>query len=121
MRLSKEPVVLRLPRNTWDWVLDTDASDTAIAGVLLQKDEQGAHHVVAYSIKSLTTTEKKWGKGGVCDRLEHRALCRIPPTLDRFLTRVSHRMPIRSGIIATNRREHPAEKVIFWPEKYFII
>jgi len=31
--LAREPVVLKLPHDHWDWVLDTDAADTAIAGV----------------------------------------------------------------------------------------
>ena len=58
--LSKEPVVLTFPRDDWGWVLDTDASGTAIAAVLQQFDQEGRHKVVAYASRVLSEAEQKW-------------------------------------------------------------
>ena len=52
--------MLDLPKPQWSWVLDTDASGAAIAGVLQQKDESNNYRVVAYGSRALTEGEQKW-------------------------------------------------------------
>ena len=58
--LTQAPIVLTLPHPEWKWILDTDASGSAIAGVLQQEDTEGRCHVVSYASKTLSDTQRKW-------------------------------------------------------------
>eukprot|EP01053_Blabericola_migrator_P003233 Blabericola_migrator_1__3232@NODE_1951_length_3515_cov_24_442865_g934_i1_p2_GENE_NODE_1951_length_3515_cov_24_442865_g934_i1NODE_1951_length_3515_cov_24_442865_g934_i1_p2_ORF_typecomplete_len278_score3_38RT_RNaseH/PF17917_1/5e31RT_RNaseH_2/PF17919_1/8_1e27Peptidase_A17/PF05380_13/0_013_NODE_1951_length_3515_cov_24_442865_g934_i160893 len=58
--LLKAPLRRRIPHPDWTFVLDTDASTTAIAGVLYQQDHEGNLHLIAHVSKALTPTEAKW-------------------------------------------------------------
>lgn len=59
--LCKEPILMSLPNPKWKFVLDTDASTTAIAGVLQQVDpDTGRLHICQCVSRSLSDTEKNW-------------------------------------------------------------
>ena len=53
------PPILALPEPGKTFIVDTDASNTAIGGVLSQKDEQG-ERVIAYFSKTLSQPEKNY-------------------------------------------------------------
>uniref|UniRef100_A0A5S6Q2I3 RNA-directed DNA polymerase n=2 Tax=Trichuris muris TaxID=70415 RepID=A0A5S6Q2I3_TRIMR len=57
--LLSEPI-LRLPDFDASFILDTDASDTAIGAVLSQRDEHGREHPVAYASRTLTRAEQRY-------------------------------------------------------------
>uniref|UniRef100_A0A5S6QK60 RNA-directed DNA polymerase n=1 Tax=Trichuris muris TaxID=70415 RepID=A0A5S6QK60_TRIMR len=57
--LLSEPV-LQLPNFNTPFILDTDASDSAIGAVLSQVDEQGREHPVAYASRTLTRAEQRY-------------------------------------------------------------
>ena len=52
--------VLAYPDFTRPFILDTDASDTGIGGVLSQLDEDGRERVIAYGSKLLTKLERRY-------------------------------------------------------------
>lgn len=57
--LSSSPVFLALADRTKSYILDTDASTIAIAGILMQKGPDG-DQVIAYASRCLTETERNW-------------------------------------------------------------
>lgn len=59
-KLTSEPVVLKFPDYERQFILYTDASDFAIGYVLGQKASDNKEHVIAYSGRSLTKTERNW-------------------------------------------------------------
>ena len=60
--ICKEPV-LALPDFSKPFIVRTDASQYAIGGVLLQKDDKGQEKPVYYASRSLTSTEVKYSAG----------------------------------------------------------
>ena len=58
-RLCSAPV-LAYPDFQRPFILDTDASDTGIGGVLSQVDDQGRERVIAYGSRLLTKPERKY-------------------------------------------------------------
>ena len=52
--------VLAYPDPTRSFILDTDASDTAIGAVLSQIDDDGAEHPLAYASKTLSASQQKY-------------------------------------------------------------
>ena len=62
-RLCSAPV-LALPRQEGTFILDTDASDVAISGILHQEQEVDSKlkiRPIAYGSKMLSSTERKYG------------------------------------------------------------
>lgn len=59
LRLTEAPI-LTGPDFNKTFYLQTDASYSAVAGVLTQKDDQGHDKVIAYCSKNLSDTEKKY-------------------------------------------------------------
>ena len=57
-RLTRTPI-LAYPTPDGEFVLDTDASDTAIGAVLSQR-QNGEERVIAYGSKALTKEEKNY-------------------------------------------------------------
>ena len=58
-RLCTTPVVA-IPDFTKHFILDTDASNTGIDGVLEQLDEQGQEHVIAFGSRTLSKAEHQY-------------------------------------------------------------
>ena len=58
-RLCTAPV-LAFPDITKPFILDTDASNTGIGGVLAQLDEQGQEHVIAFASRTLSKSERRY-------------------------------------------------------------
>ncbi len=58
--LTSEPILLVYPNFDKEFILSTDASDTAIGFVLGQKDDQGRERVIAYGGKSLDKHQRNW-------------------------------------------------------------
>ncbi len=52
--------VLRAPDPNKDFILQTDASDDALGAVLMQKDDEGELHPVAYASKSLDKAQRNY-------------------------------------------------------------
>lgn len=59
LKMLTEPPILALPNGTDPFILDTDASDMAIVGELIQVQE-GVEKVNAYSSSSLTPEQKNY-------------------------------------------------------------
>lgn len=57
--LAKSPQLTN-PHPDWEYVLDTDASTTAIGAVLLQRDQQGILHPVRFGSRRLSPSERNW-------------------------------------------------------------
>ena len=55
-KLSKSPVILAYPDWHEDFVLQTDASNIAVGGILLQRDNEGNIRPIAYFSSGLTET-----------------------------------------------------------------
>ena len=55
-----EDAVLYLPDLNRPFVLETDASDIGIAGILTQVDASGRNRPVEYASKALNETEMRW-------------------------------------------------------------
>ena len=75
MLLIKAPV-LAFPKEDLPYIVDTDASDYGIGGVLSQCIE-GTEHVIAYYSKSLNPAQQKY-----CTT--RRELLAVVATLDHF-------------------------------------
>ena len=73
--LIKAPV-LAFPKEDLPYIVDTDASDYGIGGVLSQNIE-GTEHVIAYYSKSLNPAQQKY-----CTT--RRELLAVVATLDHF-------------------------------------
>jgi len=58
-RLIKSPI-LRYPDYSKEFIIQTDASDFALGGVLTQKDELNREYVVAYASRTLNKSERKY-------------------------------------------------------------
>ena len=58
-KLTSTPV-LAYPDFTREFILDTDASDTGIGGVLSQIDQSGQERVIAYASRVLSKPERKY-------------------------------------------------------------
>ena len=60
--MTKEPIYLELPRDQWEYVVDTDASSTSIAGILMQRNPDSLTdlRVLQYASHALTEGEAKW-------------------------------------------------------------
>ena len=52
--------VLAFPDFTHPFILDTNASNTGIGGVLSQLDEQGQEHVIAFASRTLSKSERRY-------------------------------------------------------------
>lgn len=52
--------VLAYPHTDKPYILHTYASDYAVGGVLVQKDDNGVERVIQYVSHQLTDTQKKW-------------------------------------------------------------
>ena len=59
LRLCTAPV-LAFPDFTKHFILDTDASNTGIGGVLSQLDEQDQKHVIAFASRMLSKSERRY-------------------------------------------------------------
>ena len=57
-RLTSAPVLAYLNFNC-QFILDTDASEVGIGGVLSQVDDEGREHVVAYGSRHLSKPERR--------------------------------------------------------------
>lgn len=57
--LTSAPI-LAYPDNTRPFILDTDASNTGIGGVLSQKDADGEEKVIAYASRALSKPERNY-------------------------------------------------------------
>ena len=58
-RLCSAPI-LAFPNFSKPFILDTDASNTGIGGVLSQLDETGSEHVIAYASRTLSKAERRY-------------------------------------------------------------
>ena len=58
-KLCSEPV-LAFPQVGQKFMIEVDASDTAFGGVLMQKDEDGVSHPVAYYSDTVKKSQKGW-------------------------------------------------------------
>ena len=60
--LLSEPVLKHpdFPEKSQKFVVQTDASQTCLAGVLLQADQDGFEHPICYSSKKLSKTERNY-------------------------------------------------------------
>ena len=52
--------VLRFPTFSESFIVEVDASDFAIGGILSQKQNDGAIHPVAYFLNTLDASKQKW-------------------------------------------------------------
>ncbi len=81
-----EPPILALPTDEGEFVLDTDASDIAIAGILQQyQTVQGKQKlvVIAYGSKGLSDTERRYG----APKKEMMAVVYFVKKFEAFLSR----------------------------------
>ena len=58
-RLCSAPI-LAFPNFSKPFILDTDASNTGIGGVLSQLDETGSEHVITYASQTLSKAERRY-------------------------------------------------------------
>ena len=58
-RLCSAPI-LAFPNFSKPFILDTDASNTGLGGVLSQLDETGNEHVIAYASRTLSKAERRY-------------------------------------------------------------
>ncbi len=58
--MTSEPILLTFPDFDKEFILSTDASDTAVGFVLGQKDDEGKEHAIAYAGKSLAKHQRNW-------------------------------------------------------------
>ena len=59
VRLVSAPI-LAFPDFSKQFIVDTDASEDGIGGVLSQLHEDGTEHVIAYASRSLTKAERMY-------------------------------------------------------------
>ena len=59
IHLTSAPT-LALPDWSWQFIVDTDTSDTGLGAVLSQIHADGAEHVICYASRTLTKSERNY-------------------------------------------------------------
>ena len=76
-RLCSAPVLCHVDYSK-PFILQTDASNIAVAAILSQKDENGKEYVIGFGSKKLTPAQRKWDTHNIRDICSYYGVVNIP-------------------------------------------